>query len=712
MSLPILAVAIRYEHDVVAARQRARQIAGLLGFDVQGQTRIATAVSEIVRNAFNYAGGGTVDFLVEGQTAPQVFLARISDQGPGIKDLSRILAGQYRSATGMGLGLIGARRLLDQFQIESTPGQGTTVWLRKILPRDAPLVVPAVLDRIVRDLLERRPQSPFEEIQQQNQELLRALEELRKRQEALTQLNHELEDTNRGVVALYAELDDKAYHLRRADEMKTRFLSNMSHEFRTPVNSILALSQLLLDRTDGDLNPEQEEQVRLISTCSENLMELINDLLDLAKVEAGKMMVRPIEFEVAHLFAALRGMLRPLLVNRSVHLVFEDPTDIPPLYTDESKVSQILRNFISNALKFTERGEVRVRAEREGDTVVFSVSDTGIGIALEDQERIFQEFTQLDNPIQKRVRGTGLGLPLSKKLGELLGGSVYVKSQLGTGSTFSFVLPPVYTVPAHASDAVEVEWVSDPSRAPVLVVEDHAETLFIYQKFLRESSFQSIPARSLREARQLLKTVRPAAIILDIILRGEDSWDFLAEIKGTEATKDIPVLVATTVEDPYKGLALGADAYLIKPIQRQALMEKLEQLVRCEASKKILVIDDDEVTRYLMRRLLADTPFALTEAASGLEGINRADAEEPHVIILDFMLPDITGDVVLQHLKAGPRTRDIPVIINTSKILSEEERVQLMAGATVMLSKDSLSREGLRHAIHQALTGARPKSGP
>src|SRR5262249_20502651 len=209
----------------------------------------------------------------------------------------------------------------------------------------------------------RPREDALEEVRQQNQELLRTLGELQKRQTELRQLNRELEDTNRGVVALYAELDEKADYLRRASEMKSRFLSNMSHEFRTPLNSIQSLARLLLDRSDGDLMPEQEKQVSYIRKAAEDLTELVNDLLDLAKVEAGKVIVRPTEFEAGPLFGALRGMLRPLLThNASVALVFEEPVGVPTLNTDESKVSQILRNFISNALKFTERGEVRVSA--------------------------------------------------------------------------------------------------------------------------------------------------------------------------------------------------------------------------------------------------------------------------------------------------------------------------------------------------------------
>ncbi|MBI3949861.1 MAG: response regulator [Acidobacteria bacterium] len=708
MSTPILTVEIRVEQDIVLARQRARQIAGLLGFDVQDQTRMATAVSEIARNAFNYAGGGKVEFRVEGRTAPQVFLASISDQGPGIANLQSILDGQHKSPTGMGLGLAGARRLVDQFEIESAAGRGTTVWLKKILPKKAPMVTAARLARITDELVNQRPQTSLNEIQQQNQELLRTLEELRQRQEELVQLNRELEDTNRGVVALYAELDEKADHLRRADELKTRFLSNMSHEFCTPVNAILALCQILLDRTDGDLTDEQEKQITFIHKAAEDLFELVNDLLDLAKVEAGKIVVRPAEFEVSKLFGALRGMLRPLLVNESVSLIFEEPGDIPPLLTDEGKVSQILRNFISNALKFTERGQVRVsvRVAPGGDAVIFSVADTGIGIAPENQERIFQEFTQLENLLQRRVKGTGLGLPLSKKLAELLGGRISVTSRVGIGSTFSVTIPMIYREPIVTPEVAEAAWEADPFRTPVLVVEDAAEDRLIYEKFLKGSGFQLIPARTIREARQALKKVRPKAIVLDILLPGEDAWTFLAEVKEDDATREIPVLVVTTVEDEPKGLALGADAYCVKPVERSWLLKQLNRLTGQERGQKVLVIDNEEVFRYLLRQLLAGLRCTVLEAADGAEGLRRAREEQPEVIFLDLMMTRMSEYEVLDRLKADPATRDIPVVIITSKVLEVAEQNQLTMKALAILSKERILQAAAKDDIKQVLAKA------
>jgi signal transduction histidine kinase len=265
--------------------------------------------------------------------------------------------------------------------------------------------------------------------------------ELALRAREVEMLNAELAETNKGVVALYAELDDRAEQLRQASELKSRFLSYMSHEFRTPLGSIRSISRILLDRLDGPLTPEQEKQVRFVQSAAVELTGMVNDLLDLAKIEAGRITISPAWFEMVDLFSALRGMFKPILTSEAVSLILEEPVDVPRIYTDHQKLSQILRNFISNALKFTHQGEVRVSARREGDSVTFSVADTGIGIAREHHAAIFEDFVQVDSPIQKRLRGTGLGLSLSRKIAHLLGGSVAVESALGKGSTFSVTVP-------------------------------------------------------------------------------------------------------------------------------------------------------------------------------------------------------------------------------------------------------------------------------
>jgi signal transduction histidine kinase len=255
-------------------------------------------------------------------------------------------------------------------------------------------------------------------------------------------LRAELEETNRGVVALYAELDEQAEQLRQATELKSRFLAYMSHEFRTPISSIRSIARLLMDRVDGPLTEEQERQVAFIQQQAGEFADMVNDLLDLAKVEAGRVEISPAWFEMVDLFSALRGMFKPVLTNPDVNLVFEEPSDMPKLYTDDRKLSQILRNFISNALKFTPKGEVRVIAENVGNGLVrFRVSDTGIGIAPEFHDSIFKDFSQVQSPLQKRLRGTGLGLSLSRQLAALLGGAVDFESEAGKGFVFSVTIP-------------------------------------------------------------------------------------------------------------------------------------------------------------------------------------------------------------------------------------------------------------------------------
>ncbi|HEX6630105.1 MAG TPA: ATP-binding protein [Gemmatimonadaceae bacterium] len=443
MSL-LLSLRLEFEHDVVLARRRAREVAAALRLDTQDQTRLATAVSELTRNAYQYAGGGRVEFALEPAPpagGPAWLTVRVSDEGPGIADLDAVLGGAYRSSTGMGLGLVGARRLSDRFDITSRPGAGTTVTIGKRLPAGAQAEA-VVADALA--VLVARPddESAFAEVRRQNQELLRTLAELQARQAEIERLNAELAETSRGVLALYAELDDRAQDLKRANEVKSRFLSDVSHELRTPLTSVLNLSRMLLDRTDGALTEEQERQVQLIRSSVGTVTDLVNDLLDLAKIEAGRAELRHGRFTASELFTALRGMFRPLQANHAVTLVFEQPVDVPLLETDEGRLSQVLRNFVSNALKFTEHGEIRVSASREdGGLVRFAVRDTGLGIAPEDQERIFQEYVQVDSRLQRRVRGTGLGLPLARQLAQLLGGRVELESTPGVGSTFALVVP-------------------------------------------------------------------------------------------------------------------------------------------------------------------------------------------------------------------------------------------------------------------------------
>lgn len=693
----ILSIAIARDTDIILARQRTRRLAQLLGFDAQDATRITTSVSELVRNALEYAKGGRVEFTLK-QGQPQALEIVVSDNGPGIKHIKDVLEGRYQSVAGMGIGITGARRLMDDFAIETSPA-GTKVSLSKTLPKRARAITTRMLGTVTAELMKDDGLDPVAEIRRQNQDTLLQFQELRAKQEELQELNQELQDTNRGVVALYAELDERADHLRRADQLKSRFLSNMSHEFRTPLNSILSLSRMLLNRIDGELTSEQEKQVQFIRKAAENLTEIVNDLLDLARIEAGKTVVTPKEFSIDDLFGALRGMLRPLLVGDAVNLVFDDAS-FPVLYTDEGKVSQILRNFISNAIKFTERGEIRIGAEldAENDQITFRVSDTGVGIAPDDIGRIWEEFSQIANRLQGRTKGTGLGLPLSKRFAVLLGGDVSVTSTPGNGSVFSLTIPRRFK--SAESAAIATEWEVEPGRLPVLVLEDNAADAFTIERALSRSHYQAIPVRTIAEARRAVEAVKPAALILDIILEAEDTWGLLLELKRTEATRDLPVIVASTTDEDHKAMNFGADGYLAKPVDPAALMATLDKATGGASITKVLLVDDEEVSRYLVRQLLPRGAYQLVEAVTGREGLRLLDEDSPDIVLFDLNMPEMTGFEFLDRIRT--RTDVPPAIAITSMVLTDDHRRRLL-GAAGIVSKFDITSETLTSAIEDVI---------
>jgi signal transduction histidine kinase len=450
--LRILQVGLDSEPDVVQVRQRARQISALLGFGVQDQVRVATAVSEVARCAYGRVSGGQALFALDLQGEVQQLNVTIRADGAAPRQLAPVAgvdaespAAQFENA------IVTAHRLMDSCTLNARAGQGFNVVMNKQLAGNQ-RIDQAAVRQLAAELAASPTQNTYTEMQVQNRELASTLAELRERQDDLLALTRELEDTNRGVVALYAEIEEKAERLRNADEMKSRFLSNTSHELRTPLSSIRALAKLLLDRMDGDLTVEQERQVGFIASAANALSDLVNDLLDLAKIEAGKVEVTIAPIHLGNLFSALKGMLRPLALNPAVELVFENPPEHLALLSDEGMVAQVLRNFISNALKFTVAGHVTVQVDGElrPDFVTFSVTDTGIGISTENLQFIFEEFSQIEHPLQRSAKGTGLGLALCRKLAALLGGSVEVRSALGAGSTFLLYLPKD---PTTAGDA-------------------------------------------------------------------------------------------------------------------------------------------------------------------------------------------------------------------------------------------------------------------
>ena len=571
-------IEIRNDDDIVRAHQTTRTTAAQLGFSTFEQTRIATAMSEIARNALTYASGGVVTLSLD--DVRQAMSIVVADRGPGIPDVAATLDGQHPAMSGYGGGLRGARRLMDSFEIESSPG-GTRVEMAKRIPRRASKVDAARVSAMRLQLADQLADDPGEEIR-------RLQRDIAERDHRIVELTEELTETNRGVMALHAELDDRAEYQRQAAVLRTRLLSEMGHELRTPLHSLATISQFLLDRLDGELSHEQEKQVRIIHEVAESLTTYVNDLLDLARTDAGGAVVRATRFDVDGVLKALRRILQPLAPPQVALRITVEP-GLPAMTSDEQKLSQVLRNLVANALKFTERGFVEVRARRAGgDRIVFEVEDTGSGIAPEHHELIFHEFAQVDGHVAPRMRGSGLGLPLSRRLAELLGGTLTVSSAVGAGSTFRLELP----IEAHG-----------------LVAGDRRAT---------------------------------------------------------------------------------AAAEIITAAPRSG-------------QPRILIVDDDLPSRYVLRRWLASR-YEVAEAGSGQDGLRLA-ASRPDAIFLDVVMPDLTGFEVLERLKSDPATRDIPVVVYTALTLGVDDRARL-GDAISILRKSTASRLADRAAIEEALVKA------
>ena len=543
---PLGRLPIGSSSDILTARQRVRDAAARLGFDLFDQVQLATGVSELGRE-IAASGGGELEVWIS-STRPRRLV--IGARGVALRDVS----------TNAVPGVIAARRLIGP-PLDGASGEQSCTFSRA-LPKSARL------DNLA-ESLSASATDPFSELRHQDTELLRMHEEIRRRDSELESVNRELEETNRGVLALYAELDDKAESIRQISDERARFLSNVTHELRTPLISITSLCRLLLTQGDRSLEDEQAKQITYIQKSAQDLLDFVSDLLDLAKVEAGKVTVRAAPFEAEETLAALRGMFRPLSADTGVPVIF-DLSPIPTLETDESKVSQILRNLISNALKFTETGEIRVAAsyEAKADEVLFAATDTGIGIAAADLDQIFDEFVQVDTRHGRRHRSSGLGLPLSRKLAELMGGSITVKSKLGEGSTFSLRLPRKYApqVPQTAPES---------GAGYVLVVDDDQISRYVAKEQLERLGWRVVEAADGEMALKLAREGECRAILLDLTMPGISGFEVLERLGEDPSTSMIPVVIRTSlpVGDIDAGSVSRAAAVFSKSDSMQSVVD-------------------------------------------------------------------------------------------------------------------------------------------
>jgi signal transduction histidine kinase/CheY-like chemotaxis protein len=561
----LLNVLVLSEEGVFTVRRRARDVAGLVGLDAQDQVRVATALGEVGREALSWWGGAAITFSVRELPTPAL-VVRVQ-AAPSVDPAASHDVPDRRDP-----GLSAAARLLDEVVV-LPPEQGAipAVLLAKCLPATHTVLRDGEIDAVKARLAGFGPASPFEELRAQNGELLAALDALTVQKYELvelnaeleetnrgvmamyTQLSEELEETNRGVVALYAELEEKGEQIQEASEAKSRFLASVSHELRSPVNSILGLTRLLADPDGGPLTDEQSHQVGLVASTARSLLGLVNGLLDLAKAESGRIEPAISAVDLRTVFAALRSTVAPLVESAAVTLVVEEPAGDLRLRSDEQLITHILRNLLTNAVKFTERGEVVMRAARRESAqhIEITVTDTGIGIDAAHQARVFEEFYQVPNPLQTRTRGTGLGLPYVRRIAGLLGGEVQLTSSPGEGTEVTVRLPIEWT-------ALLAPEVTPPAGTPVvgsehvgtvLVVDDDGVFRHVLRGMLQGRADRILEAADGLEAIHLLRTTPVDVVFLDLhmpVLDGRRVLDHLA----TDASLGTPAVLVVTSLDP------------------------------------------------------------------------------------------------------------------------------------------------------------------
>jgi PAS domain S-box-containing protein len=530
---------------------------------------------------------------------------------------------------------------------------------------------------------------------------VRDITERKKIEEEIRKLNEELEYK---VKERTRELEIANKRLQEASQAKSEFLANMSHELRTPLNSIIGFSEVLFERTFGDLNDRQSRYVKNIHTSGKHLLNLINDILDLSKVEAGKIELKYEEVVLNDIFNECQTLVTSMAKKKNIMLNFK-VEDIQKIDVDPIRFKQIMYNLLSNAIKFTpEGGMVNVEAKPSDEMIEISVKDTGIGIAKEHYEKVFEEFTQIENPYTKQYKGTGLGLPLTKRLVELHGGKIWVESEVRKGSTFTFTIPMKRIKLITREEEIPSLKEDKPI---ILVIEDDREASELIKLWLEESGYQVVCAYDGEYGIEKAKKIKPSAITLDIILPRIDGFEVLRELKSIPETKDIPVIIISITENKELGISLGAEDYLLKPINKEELIFALDRLTFIKKVKEgevnILVIDDNPKDVELLTSLLEPEGFNVIKTYGGREGIGLANRLMPDLIILDLLMPEVSGFEVAKRLKENEKTKKIPIIIYTAIEVSEEEKRMLNENVLSIIEKGKVTKEELLEDIKNIL---------
>jgi GAF domain-containing protein/DNA-binding response OmpR family regulator len=515
---------------------------------------------------------------------------------------------------------------------------------------------------------------------------------------------------------LYQEAVETAERLAEVDRLKSQFLANMSHELRTPLNSIIGFSRVILKGIDGPLTEMQKTDLQTVYDSGQYLLGLINDILDISKIEAGKMEIALEDVDLIEIINGVMSTAIALVKDKPVELEHSVAPDIPAIKGDVRRIRQVLLNLVSNAAKFTEEGFIRVEAEANPTEVTIAVSDSGIGIPEENLGTIFEPFTQVDGSSTRSAGGTGLGLSICKSFVEIHGGHMWVESAPGVGSVFYFTLP-IEGPPFPEREEEELDLLKEAAEAPVsvievgdragklvLCVEDDEGVITLFRRYLSKQGYQVVgltdPTRVMEETKRL----RPYAITLDVMMPEKDGWQVIQELKADAETNHIPVIICSIVAEKGRGLSLGASDYLVKPVLEQDLLAALDRLNREEGRHLVLVVDDQPEHRQLLRRMIeSQDGYEVIEASGGQEAIELLHAVRPHIIMLDLMMPEMDGFAVLETVKTNEATRSIPIVVVTAKELTKEDRERLNNHVAALVQKGLMNQDELLEDVAAAL---------
>jgi adenylate cyclase len=505
-------------------------------------------------------------------------------------------------------------------------------------------------------------------------------------------------------VRLFDEIQDKSRQLELASQHKSQFLASMSHELRTPLNAIIGLTEMMVTNAPRFGTEKAAEPLRRVHRAGTHLLGLINQVLDLSKIEAGKLELSPESVNLAPLVDEVIGTARQLAEQNKNRLVVDAQNNLGSLTVDPMRLRQILLNLLSNACKFTKQGEVALRVRKVADArdwVEFAVADTGIGMTPEQQAKLFQEFTQADSSTAQRYGGTGLGLAITRKLARMMGGDVTVTSKPGKGSVFTVRLPAGGAT--SATSASEGIW--PPRGDCVLVVDDDPTARELIADQLKAEGFSVATAASGLEGLKLAKDLRPIAITLDVMMPDLDGWSVLAALRQDPELAEIPVIMVTILDEQRRAASLGAAGYLTKPIDRERLHRLVGRFRVPARATRVLLVEDDADQRERVRAWLEGQQWMVQEAANGREALARLQAEKPDVILLDLMMPEMDGFAVVAALQKEPRWRDVPVIVITARDLDAKDHERLNSGVQSVLVKETFRPVELVERIRRLARG-------